>query len=385
MQTKPLVRPFKLPPLIDPSFSNGNNVPYWNNEAVRLPEEYDWTFTVQRQLTGSTVLEAGYNATIGAHLEAGLLNLNQLPFGDFQKYGLSLLQSNITSAAARAAGIPIPYPGFTGSVAQALRPYPQYLTVDTSAGNGDKSGHSTYHSMVLKLQRRFSQGFALQTSYVLSKIMSDADSYQITGIYSLDQYNRRLDKSIGTYDQTHNFKISYVWELPFGRGKHWLSSGLASRVIGGWRFSGIQSVQSGLPVPLTNNNTYNIFNGRTPATVSTYDGWETHASNPNWFGSDRFFQSPSYFGPQPANQLGNAPRYNPKARTRPNFGNNISLAKSIGLRESMHVDFRVEAFNLFNSPRFGAGSTNLSDPNFGLVRTQLNPPRQLQMALKLYF
>jgi hypothetical protein len=352
---------------------------------VRLPEEYDWTFTLQRQLTPGTTLEAGYNATVGAHLEAGLLNLNQLPFSDFQQYGLSLLQSSVTSAAARAAGIPIPYPGFTGSVAQALRPYPQYLTVDTAAGNGDKSGHSTYHAMILKLQRRFSGGFALQTSYVLSKILTDADTYQLTGIYSLDQYNRRLDKSIGGYDQTHNFKVSYVWELPFGRGRHWLSSGLASRLAGGWRFSGIQTVQSGLPLSLTNNNTYNIFNGRNPATVSTYDGWETQLNNPNWFGNDRFFQSPSYFGPQPANQLGNATRYNPKARTRPAFGNNISLAKSIALREPMHIDFRAEAFNLFNTPRFGSGSTNLSDPNFGVVRTQINPPRQLQLALKLYF
>jgi hypothetical protein len=376
---------FKLPPLIDPAFSNGNNVAYWNNEAVRLPEEYDWTFTLQRQLTPATTLEAGYNATVGAHLEAGLLNLNQLPFSDFQQYGLSLLQSGVTSAAAGAAGIRIPYPGFTGSVAQALRPYPQYLTVDTATGNGDKSGHSSYHAMILKLQRRFSRGFALQTSYVLSKILTDADTYQVTGIYSLDQYNRRLDKSIGGYDQTHNFKVSYVWELPFGRGKRLLSSGLASRLAGGWRFSGIQTVQSGLPLSLTNNNTYNIFNGRNPATVSTYNGWETHVSNPNWFGSDRFFQSPSYFGPQPANQLGNATRYNPKARTRPAFGNNISLAKSIALREPMHIDFRAEAFNLFNAPRFGTGSTNLSDPNFGVVRTQINPPRQLQLALKLYF
>ena len=377
---------FKLPPLIDPSFSNGNNVAYWNNQAVRLPEEYDWTFTIQRQLNSSTVLEAGYDATVGAHLEAGLLNLNQLPFSDFQQYGLTLLQSNINSPAARAAGIPIPYPGFTGSVAQALRPYPQYLNIDTATGNGDKSGHSTYHSMVLKLDHRFSQGFTLQASYVLSKLLTDADTYQVSGSYSLDQYDRRLDKSIGAYDQTHNFKVSYIWELPFGRGKRWLASRFASKILGNWRFSGIQTASNGLPLPLTNNNTYNIFNGRSPATVTTYNGWETNISNPNWFGSDRFFQSPSYFGPQPTNQLGNATRYNPKARTPPNYGNNFSLAKSIPLfREGMHVDFRAEAFNLINKPRFGTGSTDINDPNFGLVRTQVNSPRQLQFALKLYF
>jgi hypothetical protein len=279
----------------------------------------------------------------------------------------------------------VPYPGFNGSVAQALRPFPQYLTVDTAGGNGDKSGHSSYHAMVLKLERRFSRGFSLQTSYVLAKIVSNTDSYQVSGAYSLDQYNRKLDKSIGQYDQTHNFKVSYVWELPFGRGKRFMSSGPAARVFGNWRFSGIQAVQSGTPLELLNNNTYNIFNGRSAATVSTYTGWETNPDNPNWFGSDRFFQPKSFFGAQPANRLGNVTRYNPKARTTNGFSNNFSLAKTIPIRESLRVDFRAEAFNLFNQARFDTGSRNLDDPNFGLVRTQLNAPRQMQVALKLYF
>jgi hypothetical protein len=375
---------YPKPPSTDPSFSNGNNVAWWNREAVRLPESYDWTFSVQRQVSANTVVEASYNATIGAHLVAGVLGYNQLPFSAFEKYGLSVLQSNINSVAARNAGIERPYPSFSGSVAQALRPYPQYLNIDTRAGNGDKSGHSSYHAMVLKVDKRFSTGFTLQGSYALSKLITDSDSYNADNS-SLTHYNRRLEKSIGQYDQTHNFKMSYVWELPFGKNKRLFQSGVAAWVLGDWRVSAIHMLQSGTPIDLSNNNVYNLFNGRNPAYVNSYDGWNTNLDNPNWLGSDRFFQSRSYFGPQPANQLGNATRHNPKSRTAPNFVHNLSVAKSFRITETVRLDLRGEAFNLTNSPRFATGSRNIDDPNFGVVRSQINEPRRMQLALKLYF
>ena len=84
------------PPSMNPAFSNGNNTAYWNNEAVRLPESYDWTLSIQRQLSSSLIFETSYNATIGAHLVSGILRMNQVPFSAFQRYGLSVLQSNIT-------------------------------------------------------------------------------------------------------------------------------------------------------------------------------------------------------------------------------------------------------------------------------------------------
>ncbi len=127
--------PFPQPPSVNPAFSNGNNTAYWNDEAVRLPESYDWTVSIQRQLSSSLIFETSYNATVGAHLVSGILRMNQVPFSAFQRYGLSVLQSNITSAAAVAAGIQKPYASFNGSVAQALRPYPQYLDIRYACGS----------------------------------------------------------------------------------------------------------------------------------------------------------------------------------------------------------------------------------------------------------
>jgi hypothetical protein len=375
---------YPKPPSTDPSFSNGNNVAWWNGEAVRLPEGYDWTFSLQRQVSGNTVVEASYNATVGSHLVAGLLAYNQVPFGAFERYGLSILQSNIDSASARNAGIQRPYPSFRGSVAQSLRPFPQYLNIDTRAGNGDKSGHSSYHALVLRVDKRFSSGFTAQGSYVLSKLITDSDSYNADNS-ALDHYNRGLEKSIGQYDQTHNLKLSYVWDFPLGRNRRYLQTGLGAWVLGGWRFSAIHMLQSGTPLELDNNNVYNVFNGRNPATVTTNEGWTTNLSNPNWLGSDRFFQPRSFFGPQPRDRPGNATRHNPKARTFPNFVHNTSIAKSFPIGERLRVDLRGEAFNLTNSPRFATGSRNIDDPNFGVVRSQINEPRRLQFALKLYF
>ncbi len=379
--------PFPQPPRIDPAFSNGNNTAYWNNEAVRLPESYDWTLSLQRQLSSSLVFETSYNATIGAHLVAGLLVLNQVPVSAFERYGLAVLQSNIDSAAARNAGLSRPYPSYTGSVAQALRPYPQYLNIQTREGHGDKSGHSSYHAWLMRLEKRYSTGLTFQGSYVLSKLITDADSY--TGDNAaLDHYNRRLEKSIGQFDQTHSLKFSYVYELPFGRGKRWLNRGPQANLLGGWRISGTHYYSSGNPLELTNNNVYNIFNGRGAAAVQAYDGWIVNNDNPNWLGSDRFLQPKPFFGPQPANRLGNSTRHNPKARSFPNYAENIAVAKSFGFGERFRIDLRGEAFNLLNRTRFSTatgGFRNLDDPNFGRVRAQINEPRRMQLALKLYF
>ena len=101
------------------------------------------------------------------------------------------------ACSAPSAGISAPYPLFTrdfgtgSTVAQALRPYPQYARVDTISGGGDRLGHSTYHSMELKLSKRYSAGLTMQASYTLSKTLTDSDNYNSTPT-SMDAYNLRL-------------------------------------------------------------------------------------------------------------------------------------------------------------------------------------------------
>lgn len=391
---------YPLPPQINPSFANNGNVDFWNGQdATRAPETLYWTFSIQRQLSSSTVFEASYNASAGVHLQSGIINVNQVPMTVvnqlIDKYGvsqaISLLNSSVTSTQAVAAGIPIPYSNFTDAnvqrsrtVNQALRPYPQFLTVDTSQSGGDKSGHSTYHAMVLKLERRFSGGVTFQWNYTFSKLLTDSDTYYANSGFAEDNGNRRLEKSIGQFDQTHVVKLNTLVDLPFGKGRRWLTGGIANQVVGGWRLSAIQIYASGYPLAVTRNATLPIFNGNNRAYIASYDNWRAQY-NGKFDPAVDLFYNPAAFPAQPAGLLGNSTRYNPKARAFPNLNENLSLGKSFTLTEAFRLDFRAEAFNLLNRTVFGSPNGNLNSNSFGLVTSQANQPRQMQLALKLYW
>ncbi len=392
---------YPLPPQINPAFVNNQNVDFWNyKDAVRAPENLYWTFSIQRQVSANTVLELAYNANVGTHLQSGLLNINQTPTAYLtqfvNQYGptqaLNLLRADINSAQARAANIPIPYPSFTDpnvqrfrTVNQALRPYPQYLNVSTADQGGDKSGHSSYHALVVKAERRLSAGLTFQWNYTFSKILTDSDSYYANGGAAMDQYNRRLEKSIGQFDQTHALKMSTVYELPFGRGRRWLTNGIANQVFGGWRLSAIQTYVSGTPIALSRNNPLPINNGVTRPVIDSYDNWRAPIKGDKFDPNVDRFLNINAFPAQPAYLMGNATRYNPKVRAFPNLTENVSLGKAFSIGESKRLEFRAEAFNLFNRTVFGTGNSNLNSNTFGLVTDQVNTARQLQLALKIYW
>jgi hypothetical protein len=357
--------PWTAPPFINPSVSNGASVSwYQGREGTRPPEDFSINLSIQRQLSSSMVLEASYNGVMGSHLQTGLLQYNQINPIYLKTLGTSVLTSSITSPAAIAAG------------------------------GGDHSGHSTYHAAIVKLERRFSSGMTFQTSYVFSKILTDSDSYW-PGSAAADFYNRGLEKSIGQYDVTHNFKMSIVYDLPFGKGKPWLNHGAAAFALGGWRLSGIAGYSSGQPIGVGTSYSLPINNGRTPAYVSSYDGWRAPTQNGSFDPSVDSFFVPYGSGPFPLqgtgtalNGLGNETRYNPKVRLFPNLNENLSIAKSFPLKEKIRIDIRAEAFNVFNRVRFGTGSTQLQSTTFGKLTSNgdlLNTPRQMQLAAKLYF
>ena len=386
---------YALPPSINPSFQNGQDVDFWNGQdATRAPESLFWTLTTQRQIAANTVLEIGYNANVGTHLQSGILRMNQMDTAIFNRLvgqlgrapAIAMLTGSFSAPAAVAAGVRAPYASFTGTANQALRPFPQYQNISTGAQNGDKSGHSAYHAMVVKFDRRFSKDLTLQWSYVFSKMLTDSDSYFANSeTAAQDHYYRRSEKSIGQYDQTHGVKFSTLYNLPFGKGAKWANSGVLSHVLGGWRLAAIQVYNSGAPLELTRNNPLPIFNGITRPTISTYEGWRAPIAGDKFDPNvDRFLQPASFFGTQPAD-FGNATRHNPKLRSFWGQSENVSVARTFKVTESFRIDVRGEAFNLFNRTIFGTGSTNLNAGNFGIVIGQANDPRQMQVGLKLYW
>ncbi|HEY3835079.1 MAG TPA: carboxypeptidase regulatory-like domain-containing protein, partial [Bryobacteraceae bacterium] len=140
---------------------------------------------------------------------------------------------------------------------------------------------------------------------------------------------------------------------------------------------------SGYPIGVTVNAPMAIFNGQNRPWISSYN-WKS-----TWSGSfdpaKNTYLSAAAFPAQPAGVLGDATRFNPLVRGFPNYNENVSLGKSFLLTERFRLDFRAEAFNLFNRTVFSNPTTNLNSSAFGIVSGQANSPRDMQMALKLYW
>jgi hypothetical protein len=398
------------PPFIDPTFSNNGDVDWWQGqEANRLPQMLSWTLTLQRELPQRWLVEAGYSAIIGSHLIANLLaynavNINTLPasLNVYSNAGRNLLNTTYgnSNGLVKAAGFTKPYADFpdTFTLARGLRPYPQYNNILTGSG-GDHSGHSSYHSLILKVTRRYGRGLTVDASYVISKMFTDSDSAWGSGA-AIDMYNRRLDKALSAFDRTHEAKINYVYELPIGKGQRWLRKGILSQTVGGWRIGAVQRYASGAPMVFSGAYGFPLIGNR--PYITTYEGWRADVAGEKFDPYvDRYFKTPqtaSYSGDtatitaqgffpfQPRDRPGNMTKNNPKMRNFPVFNEDISLAKTFMYSEKRRstIDLRFEAFNLLNRTQFGTPNANLADAaNLGLVRTQSNAPRRMQFALKL--
>jgi len=304
-----------------------------------------------------------------------------------------LLLSNINSPAARAANIPIPYDGFNSSVAQALRPYPQFNDVQTNGSSvGERAGNSNYQSLMLKLDKRYSSGLTVLFSYVFAKMLGDTDNASSTGRQVMDGYNRRLEKSLSADDQTHVFRNALTYDLPIGVGKALALHGIADKLLGNWSLSGFQDYESGTPysvgpgispVPTAGNRVSISSYTNWVATSGSFDPFKSVWWNKAAFGVDA---SGNPLSTAALNSVfGNATRNNPKARAPWVLNENVSLAKNFKVTESMKITFRAEGFNLLNRVRWGVPDTTFTSSTFGIVRSQANNPRQMQFALKFNF
>jgi len=369
-------------PNADPSIQNGSNADYLNSGGGKQSSTQNWQLSVQRDLGWSTVVDVAYVANKGSHLPAGLENLNQVP----TKY-LSLgplLSQDISSAAAQAAGIKSPYPGFSGSVNQALLPFPQFLGITEQI---EPVGNSTYQSMQVKVQKRTSNGLAFLVSYTLSKTLTDTglSGFAVFNGAALDTANRGLEKALAGNDMTHNLVMSWVYEVPFG--KH--SRGLAQKVAKGWMLGAVASYRSGTPIGIGGGPDLLLFNGgnrpnRVPG-VSERVSLKGGSFDP---AVDLYLNINAFSQPAPFT-VGNVSRLEPSLRTFPYLNEDLSAIKRTyvpKISEVFNVEFRAEFFNIFNRTVFGGPSTYINDPtSFGIVGSQANAPRTIQFSLKVNF
>ncbi|WP_058188829.1 TonB-dependent receptor [Terracidiphilus gabretensis] len=415
-----------------------------------------WSLQLQEEIAQDLIFSAGYVGQASQNLRSGFLtnfnniNPSQFGLGDL----LSNSQYNIPLGGS-SQGYSAPYSSFTGPIGQSIRPFPQYdyLADDCCLEN---LGHSSYHALLVSLERRFRNGFNLQASYTWSKILTDADSlipFSYTSNNQREQAQNsndlRTNKAVSVQDLTHQFSLSYLYQLPFGKGRKWLNQNRAlDYVIGGWQLGAIQRYSSGQPIgfgcasgiPYYQNciqfSAGPASNGATDFASSAY---KSKKNGPSVFNGESWFK-PAYrvagtngamdagvpmaqaaFVDQNREGVGWARPYSPNCGTSAQpcsfapfaFGNlariteavtgpiylaeDVSLIKDFHIKDRLAFQLKGEAFDIFNRHRMGLpdlapGDTAVSSScptcstiGFGIPTATDYGPRNLQITGRFTF
>ena len=375
---------FTTPPR-GPELGIGSTIDFYNRDGALQAYQQTWTVNIQRQLPYQMHLDLAYVANKGQRLSSGLENLNQVPVS-FLSLG-PLLNQRFDSPDAIAAGIRAPWDGFgaalggAATVAQALRPFPQYTGVNNP---WQPNGASNYNSFQMKLQRRFSNGLSFLTSYTLSKTISNTSLAAFAAFNggARDTANRGIEKSIAPKDQTHVIASSFVYELPFGKN----ATGVAAGFIKGWQTSAIVRYASGQPLGISGGPPIPLFGGgnRPHRVVGVESRSNVSAGSFDPNRGDLYLNAAAFVQPAPFTFGTGAPR-EPDLRNFAFFNEDFAISKRTFIGETMNVEFRTEFFNLFNRVRFGNPNTSSTSAAFGRIGGQGNRPRTIQMGLKFNF
>jgi hypothetical protein len=338
------------------------------DQAIKNPYMERWQFAVQRGLPGNAVLEVSYVGNRGVRQR---LNRNYAALPN--QYLSTLPVRDQPAIDFLSAAVPNPfYPllpgtnlsGTTVSRAQLLQPYPHF----TGVSRDENQGYSWYHSMQVRLEKRFASGLSTSVAYTWSKLM-DATGFKNAG-------DPLPEEVISASDRTQRLVVTWIYALPLGRGKRWASSTpVLSTLIGGWQLQGVYQGQSGPPLGFGDA----IFTGdlksvSLPGNQRTVD---------RWFNVDAGFERSS------AKALASHLR---AISTR--FGGirgdginqfDLSVLKNTRLKEGVNLELRAEANNALNHAQFNIPNTTPSSTAFGRVTAEFSMPRTTQIALKLVF
>jgi Carboxypeptidase regulatory-like domain/TonB-dependent Receptor Plug Domain len=260
---------------------------------------------------------------------------------------------------------------------QTRRPFPNLGSVTFR----DSESSATYHALQTRLERRFSGGASFLVAYTFSKVINDASLYENdpTAGGPQDVRNLRAERGLAAQDVRHRFVASYVYELPFGRGKHFGGSltGAAQQIIGGWQVNGITTFQSGQPVTaLMGFDNPNTGDGvARPDQVGDPNLSRGSRSRDHWFNTGAFVPAAPF-------TFGNAARNNIIGPGMNNF--DFSALKIFQFSEAKNIEFRTEFFNIFNHTNFNTVGTVIGTSSFGKL-TAARDPRVVQFGLKFLF
>ncbi len=370
----------------DSTLSNGQSINYIARDSNRLAYVQNWNLGFQYELPQSFVLETNYVGNKGTRLEAGGLDdLNALPVNV-----LSLGQI-LTDPWTPASGVPPPFPGFTGTVLQALRPYPQFTGIGQQFAN---FGTSFYNSLQVQLTRHFNRGLSVLGAYTWSKAIG-IDASAIDNISPADTFHRGLERSILRYHIPHFFKLTWIYELPIGPNKLINVPGIAGKILGGWQITGIHQIRSGDALSIGGGAITSpigaarldlvpgqpiIINSDAPINFRGVRGGTAYLN------AAAFTLPPVHPGGRNVIQ-----RLGTLGPMLPNIRGPYSIGEDLGIWKLFHVDERrtFEIRGVFQNPfnRVGRGNpvTDFSSPFFGQITGPQRGGRNIELSARVTF
>jgi hypothetical protein len=397
--------PGPTPPFIDPTVMNNQEPEFILSKTARPGTTQTWTLDVEQQLPGKFMLDVAYVGDHGDHVQAGMHDPNQ---GNPVDMALgTCLYQDITAQGpgtpcAGQATVASPYPGFSGTVAQALRPFPQYAdAVLDSVTMSMPFGVYTYEALQAQGQKRLSAGLTMLVNYTWSKTLTNADSeYPSQSGWvgngtsgALNTYNLKVEKALSQYDTPQRLVLSYTYQLPFGKGKPLANQGgIVNAFVGDWQFAGNQSYASGTPLAVTSPNWDSGIFACNPYLCggSRADVVPGQSLNGYHGGGFVYGQSvrlnPAAFVPAPNFTFGDAPKAL-SVREFASHAEDLSLSKQIPMHsDRLKTLFRVEFFNAFNRPGPYTGFNLSAGTNgFGEASNRQNSPRSIQAQLRFSY
>ena len=340
-----------------------------------------WNLAVQRELTHNLYIEVAYAGSKITHVGIPDTNINQLTAAQL-KMGNALLtrvSNPFFGQVPRSSSLGDP----TIPAGQLLKPFPEFTTVSLFRNN---VGNTNFNALEVKLEKRFSEGLSFLFSYTRSKLIDEAssvfDASILTGPIAnypvADTFNRKLERDLSSGDMPNVFVASFTYDLPVGPGHLFNPPGIAGKLVSGWEVAGIITVESGLPLAVTQGTNFNAFAGfgtQRPNRVASPELPPSERSTAQFFNTAAFAVAPQF-------TLGSSSR-NPVRG--PGYRNaDLALIKRTHIAERFNLEFRTEAFNFTNTPPLGAPNVVLGTPGFGSI-TSAGDPRVLQFGLKLNF
>lgn len=340
-------------------------------EHWETPLETDWNVNIQHTFGRDTMFEAAY---VGNRSEHNWVNydadtINPVP-------ALSLGSQLTTVVPNPFYGVittgPLSEP--TVSYPQTLLPYPQYTSVGVTRG---AVGDGFYQSFQLQLIHPMGHGLWADGSFTWSKFMDDTMERFISPNYGIqDPFDLKLDMSPSDLNRNEVFTGGLIYQLPFGKGRQWLKSGVGSALLGNWQVAFMPTFGSGRPLgikPSCDTGLPGISCFAVRGDVQNVSQTLNH-----WFDTAAFTNPPAF-------SLGNDSRTEPHLYSAGLNSWNIAIDRTQVIKERLSLQFRAEFFNAFNTPNFAAPVTSVSATNFGQVTGTSNGPRVIQLGLRFSF